>query len=127
MTKGIQLLNRNLICKQCGIKSQKWGKCWEEGYCSSCVKEGHLTCKDCGAKSNHIGGLCWKENLCGLCYRIKQSPKKYIKNKLCICGEILVSISYSKRGLHINSGMKVCTKCSTIFTIKDKYSIASLR
>lgn len=127
MTKGIQLLNRNLICKKCGVKSQKWGKCWEEGLCGKCKKKGNLICKECGAESNHIGALCWKENLCGMCFRRKESPKRYVKNTLCVCGEILVALRYFKRGISVNTGCKICTKCSTIFTIRNKYNEAMLR
>ncbi len=127
MTKGVALLERKLICSDCGVQSQRWGKCWEMGKCAGCIKQGYLTCKECGAKSNNVTAMCWKENLCGLCFRRKDSPKKFNKNKLCFCGEILVSMRYIKRGINVNTGFKVCTKCSVVFNVREKYRMASLR
>ncbi len=127
MTKGVPLLNRNLICEECGATSQKWGKCWEHGLCASCAKQGYLICKECGARSNNTTAICWKENLCGMCFRRKETPRRFNRNTVCVCGELLVGLRYAKRGINLDSGYKICTKCSTIFGIRGKYKNATLR
>jgi hypothetical protein len=81
-------------------------------------------CKDCGQTSNHKDAECWKHGYCGRCYRKINSPRKYIPQyKLCNCGEILVVLRYSKRGVNVNTGNYVCTTCSKTFIFNNKYSV----
>ena len=111
-------MSQELICLKCGKTSQKGGRCWDKGICAKCanyIYRKSLTCKECGAGSNHINGLCWKEGLCGKCNSKRIHPRKERNYSLCSCGEYLISMTYNKNRVYINSKCKVCPKCSVIY------------
>jgi hypothetical protein len=125
MGKYYVKLNRNLICSKCGVKSQRYGKCWEKGVCANCFDSRYLSCKICGATSNNVKAHCWKDNLCGLCWKRENKPKKYEPQyKLCKnCNERLVALFYTRNGIHVNTGNYICPKCSEIFIFSTKYRV----
>jgi len=124
-------------CKDCGNPQgrKKGGKCWEQfGCCMACYKSNHRgkvvkerqKCKECGViRSRYSASICWNDNLCGQCYRVMVRPKKYRRMKLCSCGEVLVALIYQKRGVSVNTGNKVCVRCSSISMSRDnKYKLS---
>ena len=128
-----------MICNDCGNPQgrKKGGKCWRDfGCCMPCYKSNHRAkprkerqkCKECGVeRKRYSASICWNDNLCGECYRIMERPKKYRKMSLCICGEVLVALTYQKRGVGVNTGNKICSKCSTIsMNRENKYRVAVL-
>jgi hypothetical protein len=125
-------------CKECGKKQGRIynSKSWIEfGCCRDCYRSNHRKvktkfrqeCKECGTiRNNYSTSICWNQNLCGLCYRKEQTPKRFRHNSLCGCGETLVSLMYQKRGVWVNCGGKVCTRCSSISLNRNKYRMAVL-
>lgn len=85
------------------------------------MKKPYLTC-ECGNTSNHIGAKCWKNGQCRKCY---YTPKKGIPlYKTCPnCKQVMVRLWYTKRWVSVNTKNYICTNCSEIFILNDKYRI----
>lgn len=126
MGKDYVKINRNLICKECGDSSQRWGKCWENKLCAKCFKNRYISCKECGATSCHYDRDNWKEELCGLCFKRKNNPKRFKQYHICKCGTRLNMLHYWKNNKLFNTSNRICTKCSIIYIGRNKYKLASI-
>lgn len=112
-----------LVCIECGFKSQKGGKCWDEyNTCGKCTKSKILTC-ECGAKSNHRDAICWQSGVCGECYKKKYKVIKIPNYSICECGETLVALRYQKRGVWVMTRNKFCTKCQKAFMYDSRHIV----
>ena len=102
------------------------------------------SCKICGVpQGRKLNALCWeKYNVCSNCWKVNYRPKTETikkekqsckvcglvrKKKVCKCGEILVKLTYTKRGIHVGTNMRICTKCSYITLERNpKYRVSTL-
>ena len=127
--KHAQRVKKTHICIECGFQSRKGGKCWDdEDKCVKCAStKVTKSCITCGIINHNARGNCWDKGICGRCYRIEQRPHRYVIKKLCVCGEKLVGLRFSKRAISFNTGIKICSKCRVVFLVKDKYALSTLR
>ena len=133
------------LCKMCGIPQGRKlnSMCWEKyNVCSKCWKANYRitevkkkkkretqSCKVCGLVRTNIynKAKCWESDLCGICITPVTKIIKYKKKKVCQCGEVMVRLNYIKRGVHVGTNFRVCTKCSYISRDRNsRYNIATL-
>ena len=120
-------------CKYCGRK-QGWKKktlCWiVHNCCSYCWRKYHRStprktkkkkirqsCKKCGAvRTRYSSSICWKENLCGLCWKSIYNPKTVAPQyKLCSkCGLPMSALRIQAHHLSYNIGDYFCRHCKLI-------------
>ena len=129
-------------CKICGLPQGRKlnALCWEKhNVCSRCwkvnyrpktdrIKKEKQSCKVCGiVRTNRKKLICWEDNLCGICFSPVNKIIRLKKKKVCKCGEVLVKLNYIKRGIHVGTNMRICTKCSYITLERNpKYRVSTL-